>query len=169
MFRKRDEALKRILLPTFSADVAPLRAFLTRPSFQNNSLDERLFIDSCQEIRRYIAIYRWPFSPVYLLHINTYCHIDEISIPAEISLVETTFWPLLYGDTTDFLLENCSPKILEHYQRHLNDEKCFSSITNDFHDFVDPGDQMTIAFQSAILEHSRKIHGKIIRSFDDKN
>jgi hypothetical protein len=155
-----DDEFKRILFPVLSSNISPLRPSITNLSYRDRNQYEGLFIESCAQIQEQITHRRWPFSPIYLLHINTYCHIDYFSIPAEIALVETTFWPQLYGNNNNNVqLMNISRKINEHYERHSNLYKHFCSITDDFHDFVHPGDQLPTGYQADILEHSRQTHG----------
>ena len=114
---------------------------------------------SCAQLHRDIAHLRWPFCPIYLLHINTYCHVDRLAIPAEIALVETTFWPQLFANNVDIRSMNLPRKIDEHYERYLHLYKRFCSITEDFHDFIHPGDQLPTGYQADILQHSRRTHG----------
>ncbi|CAF3554718.1 unnamed protein product [Rotaria sp. Silwood2] len=150
---------KRILFPILSKNISPLRPSITSSSYRGTQQYEALFIESCTQIQEQIIHHRWPFCPIYLLHINTYCHIDHFAIPAEIALVETTFWPQLYGSKIDVQSMNISKKINEHYERHSNLYKRFCLITDDFHDFVHPGDQLPTGYQADILEHSRRTHG----------
>lgn len=150
---------KRILFPVLSSNISPLRPSITSASYRDTKQYEGLFLESCAQIQEQIRFRHWPFCPIYLLHINTYCHIDHYAIPAEIALVETTFWPELYGNKTNIQLMNISKKIYEHYERHANLYKRFCSITDDFHDFVHPGDQLPTGYQADILEHSRRTHG----------
>jgi len=155
-----DDEFKRILFPVLSSNISPLRPSITGLSYRDRNQYEGLFIESCAQIQEQITHRRWPFCPIYLLHINTYCHIDYFSIPAEIALVETTFWPQLYGNNNNNVqLMNISRKINEHYERHSNLYKPFCSITDDFHDFIHPGDQLPTGYQADILEHSRRTHG----------
>ncbi|CAF1350963.1 unnamed protein product [Adineta steineri] len=154
-----DDDFKRILFPILSTNISPLRPSITSPSYHDTKQYKNLFFESCIQIQEQIAHHRWPFCPIYLLHINTYCDIDSFSIPAEIALVETTFWPQLYGSNNDVQSMNISRKINEHYERHSHLYKRFCSITDDFHDFVHPGDQLPTGYQADILEHSRRTHG----------
>lgn len=155
-----DDEFKRILFPVLSSNISPLRPSITSASYSDTKKQyESLFIESCAQIQEQIHRHRWPFSPIYLLHINTYCHIDYFTLPAEIALVETTFWPQLYGNNNNVKLMSISKKITGHYERHANLYKRFSSITDDFHDFVHPGDQLPTGYQADILEHSRRTHG----------
>ena len=105
-----DDEFKRILFPVLSSNISPLRPSITSSSYRDTNQYECLFIESCAQIQEQITHRRWPFCPIYLLHINTYCHIDYFSIPAEIALVETTFWPQLYGSTNDVQSMNISKK-----------------------------------------------------------
>lgn len=155
----RDEELKRILSPVFSSRVSPLRPSTTSSTYRDVRQHERLFAESCAQLRTELGQYRWPFCPIYLLHINTYYHADSLAIPAEIALVETTFWPQLYAVNTDKETKKISKKIDAHYERHANLYKRFCPITDDFHDFVHPGDQLPTGCQADILEHSRRTHG----------
>ena len=154
-----DDEFKRILFPVLSSRVSPLRPSITNPSHRNTNQYESLFVESCARIHEQIAYRRWPFCPIYLLHINTYCHIDYVTVPAEIALVETTFWPQLFGSNANVQSMNISKKVNEHYNRRSNLHKRFCSITNDFHDFVHPRDQLPIGYQAEMLEHSRRTHG----------
>lgn len=155
-----DEDFKRILLPILSSDISPLRPSITR-SFSSQDLHNyhTLFKESCIQLHQQIVRRRWPFCPIYLIHINNYCHINHFAIPAEIAMVETTFWPQFYETDFDIKSMNLSNKINEHYERHSTLYKPFCSITDDFHDFVHPGDQLPRGYQSDILEHSRRTHG----------
>lgn len=157
--KKNHDDLKRILFPVLSSNISPLRPSTTCASHRETNQYENLFVKSCVEIRKQITQHHWPFCPIYLLHINTYCHLDSFAIPAEIALVETTFWPQLYGSRNDVQSMNISKKINEHYERHSHLYKRFSLITDDFHDFVHPGDQLPTGYQADILEHSRRTHG----------
>lgn len=150
---------ERILFPILSKNISPLRPSTTGSSYSDINQYQRLFIESCAQIREQIDHFRWPFCPIYLLHVNTYCHIDYFSIPAEIALVETTFWPQLYGSNVNVQSMNISKKVNEHYERYSNLYKRLHSITDDFHDFVHPGDQLPMGYQADILEHSRRTHG----------
>ncbi|CAM2718705.1 unnamed protein product [Rotaria socialis] len=150
---------KRILFPILSTNISPLRPSVTSSSYCDTNSYEGLFMESCAKLHEQIAHYCWPFCPIYLLHINTYCHIDYFAIPAEIALVETTFWPQLYGNKINVESMNISKKVNEHYERHSNLCKRLCSITDDFHDFVHPGDQLPTGYQADILEHSRRTHG----------
>ena len=154
-----DDEFKRILFPVLSSNISPLRPSITSASFHDTNQFEGLFLESCAQIQAQIHHHRWPFTPIYLLHINTYCHIGYHAIPAEISLVETTFWPQLYGSRNDIQSMNISKKVNEHYERHSHLYKRFCTITDDFHDFVHPGDQLPTGYQADILEHSRRTHG----------
>jgi hypothetical protein len=154
-----DDEFKRILFPILSSNISPLRPSITSSSYRDTNQYEGLFIESCAQIQEQIGYRRWPFCPIYLLHINTYCHIDHFAIPAEIALVETTFWPQLYGSKIDVRFMNVSKKVNEHYERHSLFYKRFCSITDDFHDFIHPGDQLPTGYQADILEHSRQTHG----------
>jgi len=136
-----------------------LRPSITSATPRDTTEYQSLFQQSCQQIHEQLDIYRWPFCPIYILHINTYCHTDSYAIPAEISLVETTFWPELYGSTNTVQTMNLSDRITRHYERLSNVYKRFCLITNDFHDFVHPGDELPTGYQADILEHSRRTHG----------
>ncbi|CAF4554051.1 unnamed protein product [Rotaria sp. Silwood1] len=155
----KNKEFKRILFPILSKNISPLRPSITSASYRDTKQYEALFIESCAQIQEQIIHHRWPFCPIYLLHINTYCHIDYFAIPAEITLVETTFWPQLYGSKVNVRSMNISKKINEHYERHSNLYKRLCIITDDFHDFVHPGDQLPTGYQADILEHSRRTHG----------
>ncbi|CAF0791690.1 unnamed protein product [Adineta ricciae] len=154
-----DDEFKRILFPVLSSTISPLRPSITCSSYRDTNEYNQLFFESCVQIREQLAHRRWPFCPIYILHINTYCRIDHFAIPAEIALVETTLWPQRYGNTGNVQSMNISRKVTEHYERYSNLYKGFSTITDDFHDFVHPGDQLPTGYQADILEHSRRTHG----------
>lgn len=153
------DELKWILFPVLSSNISPLRPSITSSSYRDTNQYKSLFIESCARIREHIIQHNWPFCPIYLLHVNTYCHVDHFAIPAEVALVETTFWPQLYGNNIDPNCMNLSKKAFEHYERHSNIYQRFRPITDDFHDFVHPGDQLPTGYQADILEHSRRTHG----------
>lgn len=156
-----DDDFKRILFPVLSTEIPPFRPSITR-SLTVSDLHkyQTLFRESCSELHQYISRRQWPFCPIYLLHINTYCHFNDFAIPAEIALVETTFWPQLYEREFDLRSLNLPKKINDHYERHSKLYKRFCPITDDFHDFIHPGDQLPLGYQSDILEHSRRTHGQ---------
>ena len=154
-----DEKFKLISFPVFSSNVPPLRPSVTSSSYRDTKQYDDLFGQSCAQIREQLAARRWPFCPIYLLHINTYCHLDCFAIPAEIALVETTFWPQSFGSVNDVQAMDVSRKVKEHYERHSHLYKRCCSITDDFHDFVHPGDQLPTGCQADILQHSRRTHG----------
>ena len=154
-----EDDFKHILLPVLSSSISPVRPSTNSSFYCDTSPYETLFVQSCAQLRRDIAHRRWPFCPVYFVHINTYCHVDQLAIPAEIALVETTFWPQLFANNVDIRSMNLPTKIDEHYERYSHLYKRFFTITDEFHDFIHPGDQLPTGYQADILQHSRRTHG----------